>query len=56
VPGTNTVRWLELDFGVEAIRADGRTETAVGVLFKKSRFPSEALPVSPALKSCKTKG
>jgi hypothetical protein len=28
-------RWLELEFGVEAIRADGQTETAAGVLFKK---------------------
>jgi hypothetical protein len=27
-------QWLELEFGGEAIRADGRTETAVGVLFK----------------------
>jgi hypothetical protein len=30
-------RWLELEFGAEAIRADGRTEAAVGVLFKKPR-------------------
>jgi hypothetical protein len=28
-------RWLELEFGVEAIRADGDTETAASVLFKK---------------------